>query len=178
MLNQQPRNMPCLVNASHAPRLLQLRDSELGSRLDPMCQRLGRRADTQRSRRPGRNPGRSLSAGHGLNARDPFGVDGVNGVASHASAGIGKRLRLARAICTALVLLACLGAANAGLIERIAQIKPSVLPVGTFNALDNPRFGFRGTGFVVGDGNLLVTNAHVLPPPKDDGHPSSTVLIC
>jgi serine protease Do len=25
-----------------------------------------------------------------------------------------------------------------------------------------PRFNLRGTGFVVGDGNLLVTNAHVL----------------
>jgi S1-C subfamily serine protease len=39
-----------------------------------------------------------------------------------------------------------------------------VLPVGTFSATDNPRFGFRGSGFVVGDGTLLVTNFHVLPP--------------
>ena len=85
--------------------------------------------------------------------------------------------KLARAICTALVLLASLGAANAGLIERIAQIKPSVLPVGTFNALDNPRFGFRGTGFVVGDGNLLVTNAHVLPPPKDEGQQQTRLVV-
>jgi hypothetical protein len=38
------------------------------------------------------------------------------------------------------------------------------LAVGTYNATDNPRFGFRGSGFVVGDGNLLITNAHVLPP--------------
>ncbi len=49
----------------------------------------------------------------------------------------------------------------------IAAIKPSVLPVGTFNATDSPRFGFRGTGFVVGDGTLLATNFHVLPAPAD-----------
>jgi serine protease Do len=49
----------------------------------------------------------------------------------------------------------------------IAAIKPSVLPVGTYNATDSPRFGFRGTGFVVGDGTLLATNFHVLPSPAD-----------
>lgn len=30
--------------------------------------------------------------------------------------------------------------------------------------MDNPRFGFRGTGFVVSDGLHVLTNAHVLPP--------------
>nr|WP_316639026.1 serine protease [uncultured Roseateles sp.] len=64
-----------------------------------------------------------------------------------------------------ICLGACASLAQAAMTELIANVKPSVLPVGTFNALDNPRFGFRGTGFVVGDGNLLVTNAHVLPEP-------------
>jgi len=68
---------------------------------------------------------------------------------------------LTRVLGTALLCVA--GSAHAGLVEIIAQVKPSVLAVGTFNSLANPRFGFRGTGFVVGDGNLLVTNAHVLP---------------
>jgi S1-C subfamily serine protease len=58
--------------------------------------------------------------------------------------------------------------ARAGLVETIAAAKRSVLAVGTYSALDNPRFGFRGTGFVVGDGNLLITNAHVLPEPAAD----------
>ncbi|MET0517521.1 MAG: serine protease [Burkholderiaceae bacterium] len=35
--------------------------------------------------------------------------------------------------------------------------------IGMYSATANPRFGFRGTGFVVGSGNLAVTNAHVLP---------------
>lgn len=61
----------------------------------------------------------------------------------------------------ALGLFTCI--AYADLTELVMQVKPSIMAVGTFNALENPRFGFRGTGFVVGDGNLLVTNAHVLP---------------
>lgn len=56
----------------------------------------------------------------------------------------------------------------AGLVEIIANAKRSIAAVGTYNAIENPRFGFRGTGFVVGDGNLLVTNAHVLPEPGSD----------
>ena len=69
-----------------------------------------------------------------------------------------------------VVLMAALGASLArtsgasstlaGLIERS---KPSVLLVGSYAETDSPRFGFHGSGFVVGDGNLAVTNAHVLP---------------
>lgn len=47
------------------------------------------------------------------------------------------------------------------------MLRPSVLPVGTFSATDNPRFGFRGSGFVVGDGTLVATNFHVLPPAAE-----------
>lgn len=47
--------------------------------------------------------------------------------------------------------------------DLIAAARPSVVPVGTFSATDNPRFAFRGTGFAVGDGTLVVTNFHVLP---------------
>lgn len=50
-------------------------------------------------------------------------------------------------------------------VRLIERSKPSVVLVGTFGETDSPRFGFSGTGFVVGDGNLVVTNAHVLPPP-------------
>jgi serine protease Do len=58
-------------------------------------------------------------------------------------------------------------AANAALPEMIAASKPSVVAVGTFNPTDNPRFAFRGTGFVVGDGTLVITNFHVLPAAVD-----------
>ena len=51
--------------------------------------------------------------------------------------------------------------ARADLVSVIAAAKPSVLPVGTFSATDSPRFGFRGTGFAVGDGTLVATAGSV-----------------
>ncbi len=58
-------------------------------------------------------------------------------------------------------------AVAAPLPEVIARLRGSVVPVGTFSPTDSPRFGFRGTGFVVGDGTLVATNFHVLPPSAD-----------
>jgi S1-C subfamily serine protease len=65
-------------------------------------------------------------------------------------------------------------AAHADLVSVIAATRGSVLPVGTFSPTDSPRFGFRGTGFVVGDGTLIVTNAHVLPA---EGSPDAAKRI-
>lgn len=57
--------------------------------------------------------------------------------------------------------------AAAALPDVVSRLRASVLPVGTLSPTDSPRFGFRGTGFVVGDGTLVATNAHVMPPPTD-----------
>lgn len=56
-------------------------------------------------------------------------------------------------------------AARAGLEDLISKAKPSVVAVGVYSPTGSPRFAFRGTGFVVEQGNLVVTNAHVLPDP-------------
>jgi S1-C subfamily serine protease len=53
--------------------------------------------------------------------------------------------------------------AHAQYVDLIAKTKPSILIVGTYKATNSPRFALRGTGFAVGDGNLAITNAHVLP---------------
>jgi serine protease Do len=65
------------------------------------------------------------------------------------------------------------GLAAADLPALIGAIKSSVLPVGTYSPTDSPRFGFRGTGFVVGDGTLVATNFHVLAPGADTSEPGS-----
>ena len=57
--------------------------------------------------------------------------------------------------------------AQSRLAELVRANKPSIVAVGLFNATANPRFGFRGTGFVVGDGQTVVTNAHVIPAPAE-----------
>lgn len=54
-------------------------------------------------------------------------------------------------------------AAYADLPATIEKIKPSIVAIGTFKQTQSPPFLFRGTGFVIGDGNHIVTNAHVLP---------------
>ncbi len=66
---------------------------------------------------------------------------------------------------TALALFVLLIAAKAigGVPDTVARVKPSVLIIGTFKATNSPRFSMRGTGFVAGDGNLAITNAHVIP---------------
>lgn len=69
------------------------------------------------------------------------------------------------------LLLAGLAAAStlvsaASLPELIARAKRSVVVVGSFGLMDNPRFGYRATGFVVGEGLQVITNAHVVPPDE------------
>jgi serine protease Do len=45
----------------------------------------------------------------------------------------------------------------------IERVKASVVGIGTFQKTRAPAFRFLGTGFAVGDGATIVTNAHVLP---------------
>lgn len=57
----------------------------------------------------------------------------------------------------------------ASLVTTIPRIKPSVVAVGTFQRTRSPAFRFLGTGFAVGNGSLIATNAHVLPGDLADG---------
>ena len=47
--------------------------------------------------------------------------------------------------------------------DTIARVKRSVVAVGTFQSTRSPQFQFRGSGFAVGTGSTIATNAHVLP---------------
>lgn len=62
-----------------------------------------------------------------------------------------------------------LPAAGAELVDLAALVRRSVCAIGTFDPLGNPRFGFRGTGFFVGDGRSIVTCWHVLPQSRPAG---------
>lgn len=63
----------------------------------------------------------------------------------------------------ALVSWVLSGPAWASLANTLPRVKASIAIVGTFKPTENPRFQLRGTGFVVGLGQRVVTNAHVLP---------------
>ena len=67
-------------------------------------------------------------------------------------------------------------AAQADATTVIPRVKPSIVAIGTFQSTRNPRFQFRGTGFAVGDGRLVVTNAHVLPLVLDNEQRETLVI--
>jgi serine protease Do len=67
-----------------------------------------------------------------------------------------------------LILGFSLGNAVADNLPRtIEKIKPSVVGIGTIQPTRRPPSSFRGTGFAVGDGLHVVTNAHVVPAVLD-----------
>lgn len=61
--------------------------------------------------------------------------------------------------------------------DTIARVKPSIVAVGTFERTRSPQFQFRGTGFAVADGTIIVTNAHVLPEALDDANAEVVAIL-
>jgi S1-C subfamily serine protease len=59
--------------------------------------------------------------------------------------------------------LFCPLAISAGLPDIIDRIRPGVVAVGTVMPLRRPSAQFRGTGFAIGDGHLVISNHHVIP---------------
>jgi S1-C subfamily serine protease len=80
---------------------------------------------------------------------------------------LARRLGRAASLLCALGMLATLPVRAAPLTEVIQQVKPSIVGVGTYMETRRPPAQFLGTGFVVGNGRYVVTNAHVLPERLD-----------
>jgi len=75
-------------------------------------------------------------------------------------------------------LTLCAGRAMAGdLVQTIAAIKPSIVGIGSYQALRSPAVSFVGTGFVVGDGLTVVTNAHVVAAASEDERKDSLRVL-
>jgi S1-C subfamily serine protease len=72
---------------------------------------------------------------------------------------------LGRWVLAILMVLVCMphSALAADLAKAIEGARPSILAIGTFQRARSPAFRFAGTAFAVGNGDLVVTNAHVLP---------------
>ena len=78
---------------------------------------------------------------------------------------IAARLRLLFLLCACALL--CAAADARELSRTIATVKGSIVGVGSLLRVRNPPISFRGTGFVVGDGLSVITNAHVVPELLD-----------
>ena len=61
-------------------------------------------------------------------------------------------------------------------VSTIERVKGSVVAVGTFERTRVPAFQFRATGFAVGDGSLVATNAHALPAILDSERRETLVV--
>ena len=57
---------------------------------------------------------------------------------------------------------------KAEFIDVVAKIKPSVVGIGIHTPTSRPQNILRGTGFIIGDGTYVITNAHVLPTELDE----------
>lgn len=104
-----------------------------------------------------------------------------DGVTVRARSSTRARLALCRAVGASL-LLAAIGAGiaeptQAQTSQTIARVKRAVVAVGTFQRTRTPPFRFLGTGFAVGDGSLVATNAHVLPETLDAGNEPETLAV-
>ncbi|WRL45219.1 serine protease [Aromatoleum evansii] len=67
--------------------------------------------------------------------------------------------------------------AAADLVDVLPRVKPSVVAVGTFQRTRSPQFRFLGTGFAVGSGRMVATNAHVVSVPLADDQLESLVIV-
>jgi serine protease Do len=64
-----------------------------------------------------------------------------------------------------------------GLISTIATVKQSVVGVGTYQKTRSPPVVCFGTGFAVGDGTHVMTNAHVIPPVLDPQRKETLIVL-
>ncbi len=76
-------------------------------------------------------------------------------------------LSLIRALALAAACCCATAPRAADLPRTIATVKTSVVGVGSYLKARSPATAFNGTGFVVGDGLSVITNAHVVPELLD-----------
>jgi len=61
--------------------------------------------------------------------------------------------------------------------RTIERLKPSIVGIGTYQKTRSPAVNFLGTGFAVGDGTLVITNAHVVPDDVEGSKVEALVVI-
>lgn len=71
-------------------------------------------------------------------------------------------MRLVRFVFVMLLLSGFAVPLRADLVKTIERIKPSIVAVGTVQQTRVPPSLFRGSGFVIGNGRYVATNAHVV----------------
>lgn len=104
-------------------------------------------------------------------------MSGFDGEVARPNETRSSRRRLLATLLALVGLAALPSPARAQLSDTLLKIKPSVVAVGTYQRTRSPAFRFRGTGFVVGSGLEIATNAHVVPDKLDGGGMEQLVVV-
>ncbi|GAC12853.1 S1 family peptidase [Aliiglaciecola lipolytica] len=68
--------------------------------------------------------------------------------------------------------------ANAhNIVNIVKQAKESVVGIGVFDPIKAPQSSLHGTGFVVGNGQYIITNHHVISQPLDENSKQRRVVF-
>lgn len=67
-----------------------------------------------------------------------------------------------------VALFVCSLNAHSHLVETVALTKPSIVGIGIHTPTGRPKNQLFGSGFVIGDGNYVVTNSHVIEQELDE----------
>lgn len=65
----------------------------------------------------------------------------------------------------------------ADLVKTVEQIKPAIVGIGSFYKLRSPPVNFLGTGFVIGDGQHVITNTHVVSDLSSSKNKESLIIM-
>jgi S1-C subfamily serine protease len=85
--------------------------------------------------------------------------------------------RLLACLAAAVVWLTPGSAAQAQPARVIERVKSSIVAIATHQRTRVPQLRFLGTGFAVGDGSLIATNAHVIAAPLSAGADPETLVV-
>jgi S1-C subfamily serine protease len=83
------------------------------------------------------------------------------------NSSLGQRQRVWQLFVVAPLMIIAAFAHAGSLSETIKKIKPSIVGIGTYQATRQPPAQLSGTGFAIGEGRHVITNAHVLPEVID-----------
>ncbi len=86
-------------------------------------------------------------------------------------------LLLLRGLIVGLLLATSFAPFATELPDLVATVRPSVVGIGTFVALRSPQHQLSGTGFIVGDGHLVITNYHVVAGSEMSPEKSGDLVV-
>lgn len=88
-----------------------------------------------------------------------------------------RLLSFARILLLALSAAFWLPATADGLPDTIAKVKPGVVGIATVQQTRRPPVKLLATGFVVADGNHVITNAHAIPDEIDSSSKENLAVL-